>query len=65
MKYISSYNYYYVGLYKLDSDLKMVAVSSDLLGASDKITSKKCKTRQLLDTSRSFSRHQASWLCVS
>jgi len=29
----------------------MVAVSSDLLGASDKITSKKCKTRQLLDTS--------------
>ena len=32
----------------------MVAVSSDLLGASDKITSKKCKTRQLLDTSRSF-----------
>jgi len=29
----------------------MVAVFSDLLGASDKITSKKCKTRQLLDTS--------------
>jgi len=29
----------------------MVAVPSDLLGASDKITSKKCKTRQLLDTS--------------
>jgi len=29
----------------------MVAVSSDLLGASDKITSKKCKTRQLLDAS--------------
>lgn len=32
----------------------MAVVSNDLLGASDKNISMKWKTRQLLDTSRSF-----------
>ena len=47
-----------VVLYFLVADLMMARVSNDLLGASDLNTTKKCKTRQLLDTSRSFSRHQ-------
>ena len=44
----------HVKSYFLVSDLMMAAVSNNLLGASDKNTTKKCKTTQLLDTSRSF-----------